>query len=263
MSSKIEWTEKALEVTGGCTKCSPGCQECWAINQVWRLAHNSKLSDKWQGLVEKKDGKLNWTGKIKMFEDALNVPLKRHKPTTYFVDSKSDIFHPKVPFEFIRKVFKVARACPQHTFQVLTKRIKRACEFSADTVYDSNIHFGTTICTQKESDENIPYLLRISTRGIRFISIEPLLSSVDMPEMLPGHYWYDWEKGCLIDWVIIGAEKIGSRGVGRECKLEWVESIVDQCKAAGTPVFVKQIHRDGKLVKMPPEFPQEYPKETK
>jgi protein gp37 len=285
VKSKIEWTQKVWEVTGGCTKCSAGCQNCWAIKEVWRLANNPKQSDKWKGLVEKKNGVLNWTGKIKTFDDALNIPLKRKKPITYFVDSKSDLFHPRVPFEFIDDIFNVFNKCPQHIFQVLTKRIKRMAQFISawrDYPYPENLWPGVSVCTQKEADEKIPILLQILAT-VRFLSIEPMLediwigdclgvSEAVMPTPFYGAKKYNkilkkqWslpglkDVPSLIDWVIVGAESKG-RGIGRPCKAEWIDSILNQCKAANVPCFVKQIHRDGRLVKMPPEYPQEYPKD--
>lgn len=300
MASKIEWTEKVWEVTGGCAKCSSGCRECWAINNVWRMAHNPILGDKWQGLVEKKNGVLNWTGKIKLFDDMLGVPMKRNKPTTYFIDSKADLFHPNVPVSFIGDVHERIIDCPQHTFQILTKRIENAfnyyetCRHLIDMPF-KNLHLGVSVCTQKEADEKIPVLLQIPA-AVRFISIEPMLEGIDLAGTdkarmgktgyLANYFtpyfcnncgrhlsrpptsvtWncnycagYNVKKGNAIDWVIVGAESKG-RGIGCPCKPEWVDSIVNQCKDAGVPCFVKQIHRNGKLVKMPKEYPQEYTK---
>lgn len=248
MASKIDWTEKVWEVTGGCTKCSPGCQECWAISQVWRMAHNPLLGDKWKGLVEKTKSGYNWTGNIKMFEQALNIPLGRKKPTTYFVDSKADLFHESVPFEFIDKVWDMARKCPQHTFQILTKRIKRVPDFLYQTYGKNytpfkNLWLGVTICTPEEKP-NID-VLRDIPAAIRFISFEPLLA--DMGEInLEG-----------ISWVIVGCE---SGPKHRPCDVKWVESIVRQCESAQVPCFVKQINILNHIYKIPKGWPQEYPK---
>ena len=159
----------------------------------------------------------------------------------------SDLFHEKVPFEFIEEVFKIIMLCSRHTFQLLTKRIDVAFEFMKNIVSNEafpNLHLGVTVCTPNEKPKID--ILRQIPAAVRFISFEPLLA--DMGELnLDG-----------IHWVIVGCESGPKR---RECKTEWVQSIDDQCKAADVPLFVKQIHRDGKLVKMPAEFPQEYPKE--
>jgi len=127
--SKIEWTQRCLDVSGGCCKCAGGCKHCWATREVWRLAHNPLCGDKWKGLVEKTSAGLRWTGKIKLFPEMLDVPLRRKKPTTYFVNSKSDLFHKDVPFEFILKIFGLSMCTPWHTYQILTKRIDRVVEF--------------------------------------------------------------------------------------------------------------------------------------
>ena len=117
--SKIIWTEMNWEVTGGCTKCSKGCRNCFAIPLIHRFACNTPMhGDRYKGLVD--NG--NWTGQIKLFIDRLEQPLERGKPTTYFVNSRSDLFHPDVNIGFLTHVFDTMKQCPQHTFQILTKR---------------------------------------------------------------------------------------------------------------------------------------------
>ena len=217
--SKIPWTEKVWDVTGGCTQCEAGCANCWALDSVWRLSHAGQK--KYQGLVKKhkKRNKLYWTNKIKLYEDWLDASLKRRKPTTYFVNSKSDLFHPSVPFEYIDKVHAVIALCPQHTFQILTKRIERAAGYYnamykgsrllgerqmkidrmvhrlmitnafdyADGVFHpfKNLWLGTSISTQEDADKNIPILLQIPA-AVRFVSLEPMLESVNL-RLLEGH----------------------------------------------------------------------------
>lgn len=130
--SKIEWTEETWNPTVGCDKVSAGCTECYAIRMAWRLMHSphKSISDKYKGTVEKTaGGRLNWTGQINILHDVLKKPLLQKKPTVYFVDSMSDLFHEKIPFEFIGKVFTVMALCPQHRFQILTKRVERAIEY--------------------------------------------------------------------------------------------------------------------------------------
>ena len=194
MSTKIPYCDEVLEVSGGCTKCSPGCQHCWAIKEVWRMSHNPLLGDKWQGLVEKTETGYNWTGKIKFFPDALDIPLQRKKPTTYFIDSKSDLFHPEVLVGWTCHVFDMIEQCPQHTFLILTKRPALMEKhlygrwgngggstwqyMSRDTIMP-NLHIGVSISTQAEADEKIPILLQIPAAK-RFVSLEPMLEKIDM-----------------------------------------------------------------------------------
>jgi len=222
--------------------------------------------DKYMNVIDL-DG--NWNGQIYCDESALDKPLHWSNPRKIFVCSMSDLFHPKVPFEFIDKVFDTMyRAAPLHIYQILTKRPERMKEWvkTVAKTYNAfwagrkefmgmgkNIWLGVSISTPDELDK-IETLRRIPA-AVRYISFEPLLA--DMGEVnLEG-----------IDWVIIGAESKGSHP-GRRCELEWVRNIVDQCDATGVPVheyFVKQLHINGKLSKDPKQWPkwaqkQEYPK---
>ncbi len=262
--SKIEWTEATLEATGGCTECSPGCEHCFARLFIWRLAHNPVCGDKYKGLVEKVNGKLRWTGKIVFFPEHLEAALKRKKPTMYFVDSRADLFHPSVPFEFIAQVYAVAALCQQHTLQILTKRIRRVQFFEewikskwpqtfgkcdVNWPMDSNVVLQFSeldpeiVCSDEDAPEwPLPNLwlgatvcnpdekhkidtLRQIPAAVRFISIEPCLA--DMGELdLTG-----------IHWVIVGGES----GPGaRPMHPDGARSVRDQCKAAGVPFFFKQ-----------------------
>ena len=120
--SKIEWTEKVWNPLTGCTRVSEGCENCYAEKMAFRLMHMGQ--EKYKGVVHKTPGgKIQWTGKINLDESALTIPLKTKKPTVFFVNSMSDLFHKDVPFYFIDKVFAVMSLCPHHTFQVLTKRV--------------------------------------------------------------------------------------------------------------------------------------------
>lgn len=124
-STKIEWTDATWPVVAGCTKVSPGCANCYAIRGSWRLAHNpnQKVSDCYAGTVEKRpSGTLAWTGMIRCLTEHLDWPLMWKKPRRIFVSNMGDLFHQDVPNEFIDLVFAVMALCPQHTFQVLTKR---------------------------------------------------------------------------------------------------------------------------------------------
>lgn len=140
MSTNIEWTKgmktesgelydgKTWNPTTGCSEISPGCLNCYAAKMAWRISHMGKKD--YEGTVKKLDNKrIVWTGKVNLLEHRLLIPAQTKKPTTWFVDSMSDLFHEDVPFEFIDKVFAVMMLCPQHIFQVLTKRTKRMYEY--------------------------------------------------------------------------------------------------------------------------------------
>ena len=272
MSSKIPWTEETWNPVVGCTKCSPGYLNCYAETMAYRLRCAGI-----EGYADDK-GKTNgvvsqfglWRDNIRLIDSKLDKPLHWRKPRRIFPGSMSDLFHPAVEIGFLTHIFDTIEQCPQHTFQILTKRPKQALKmmwgrhdggwrYFGKGDYHKNIWFGTSVCTPDEKWK-LETLSRIPA-AVRFVSFEPLLA--DMGEILLTSNREDdtdlEEFGQHIDWVIIGAESINGQWPGRECKLEWIDSIIEQCKAANVPVFVKQIHRDGKLVKMPTEYPQDYP----
>jgi len=136
MSEKtgIEWAESTWNMIGGCTKQKKGnqpcgCDNCYALRDSWRISHNPTHPARYNGVCEKVNGVLRWTGRVNLDEEALSIPLRWRKPRRIFVASMADLFHPKVPFAFIDKVFAVMALCPQHQFMVLTKRAERMKEY--------------------------------------------------------------------------------------------------------------------------------------
>ncbi len=267
--SGIEWTEYTWNPIVGCTKCSPGCDNCYAERMACRLnqifAANDDV-DNWSAYSsvlkfdysEDEAGKpIGWNNDVCLMHSRLNKPLRWKKPRRIFVCSMSDLFHESVPEEFIDKVFQTTLQCHQHTFQILTKRIKRAAKYQPCKLgWPKHIHLGVSVSTQAEADEKIPILLKIPA-AVRFVSIEPMLEEIDLTGFKP---WYgtfaDNQKDGGIRWIIVGCESGPKR---RPCKKEWIGSIVARCRAAEVPVFVKQVSVDGKIYKMPPQYPQEWP----
>lgn len=199
--TSIEWTEKTWNPVTGCTKVSPGCDNCYAER------------------ITKRFGK-DFT-QITLHPERLDVPRKWRIPTVIFVNSMSDLFHPQVPFSFVESVFDVARDCPQHIFQILTKRPSRMKHFSAE--WPSNVWAGTSI-------ENHDYKwrtdqLRFVNANIRFLSIEPLIGPIGTLDLNGIH------------WVIVGGES-GPRH--RAIEEEWVVDVKNQCDNAGVAFFFKQ-----------------------
>jgi protein gp37 len=172
-----------------------------------------------------------WTGKVELISSMLDVPLKRRKPTTWFVNSMSDLFHENLSDEDVYRCFAVMELAHWHTFQILTKRAERLPKLMA-RIYGGanmgrilpNVWLGTSIgvrSTLHRVDD-----LRETPAAVRFLSLEPLLE----------------ELGTLdlhgIDWVIVGGES----GPGaRPCDVDWIRAIVAQCKAARVACFVKQL----------------------
>jgi len=187
----------------------------------------------------------------------MDLPLHWHKPRHVEL-SMSDLFHEDVPHEFIKAVFSVMVACPQHSFQILTKRPERLVELSwsgfAEAVWGGSAHFsdaylkrdwawplsnvwlGVSVENQRYADERIPLLAQCPA-AVRFVSCEPLLSAIDLRPYLPCETIGGVEFEHWPNWVIIGGESGPSH---RPMKVEWVQSIVLQCKEAGVPCFIKQ-----------------------
>lgn len=271
--SKIAWTDVTWSPIVGCSKVSPGCANCYAEVMARRL--KAMGIAKYQEVVNEK----GWTGKINCREDVLSDPLHWRKPRKVFVGSMTDMFHPNVNFRRLRQVFDVIAQCPQHTFQVLTKRPQGAITCFPDLGrcsverYPDHVHIidknpwplpnlwlGVTV-------ENPDYYWRIEKllqipAAVRFVNLEPLLEPVNLRKWLPclpGHDPYE------LNWVIIGCESGPKR---RSCKLEWVRDIVQQCRAAGTACFIKQLEINGKVEhdmdKFPPDLQvRQFPETTR
>lgn len=209
--SRIEWTEQTWNPTVGCTKISPGCKNCYAETMAKRLQA--------MGMRGYENG-----FRLTLMPERLSEPLERRKPTVYFVNSMSDLFHEKVPFGYIRQVFDVMAQAPQHTFQVLTKRAERMAEFCQGTNVPPNVWLGVSVENSKHGVPRISVLREIET-SVRFLSIEPLLEHLGEIDLTGIH------------WVIVGGE---SGPKARPMKREWVDSIKQQCDAADVAFFFKQ-----------------------
>jgi protein gp37 len=130
--SAIEWTESTWNPIVGCTILSPGCTHCYAMRTAARLSNNS-ATPHYAGTVKTVNGHPVWTGKVALApERVLTEPVRRKKPTMYFVNSMSDLFHEDVPDDWIDKVFAVMALTPQHTYQALTKRPARMRSYMAE-----------------------------------------------------------------------------------------------------------------------------------
>jgi protein gp37 len=207
----IEWTEQTWNPAVGCSKVSPGCAHCYAEAMAKRL--------KAMGV----NGYANGFA-LTMLPNRLDEPLKRHKPTIYFVNSMSDLFHEEIPDDYIRQVFDVIKRAPQHTFQVLTKRAQRMATFFQEYEPPDNAWLGVTVEDQEHGIPRLDWLRQIPAR-IRFASVEPLLE--DLGDLnLSG-----------IHWIIVGGE---SGPKARPMQQEWVLNIKRQCDQQQSAFFFKQ-----------------------
>lgn len=117
--TKIEWTDATWNPIVGCSVISPGCTNCYAM----RLAGTRmKTHPTREGLTREVNGQHVWTGDVRLVESALYQPLRWRRPRRIFVGAHTDIFHEKVPDQWLDRLFAVMALSPQHTFQVLTKR---------------------------------------------------------------------------------------------------------------------------------------------
>ena len=234
----ISYVNETVNCVTGCTNLSPGCQNCYALAMSYRLW---KMGDpKYNGVSYcgfSGEG-VNWTGRINFYIEPLRRVLKWRKPKRIFLNSMSDTFHPGVTDEQIGEMWKIMFEAKQHTFLVLTKRPERMrevvgrVEWAKDLL--SHIWLGVTVENQEMADERIPLLLQ-TPAAVRWLSVEPLLSKIDLTPFI---------SYMAISLVILGCESGANR---RECKIEWLRSLVAQCKAAGVPVWIKQLEINGRV----------------
>lgn len=206
----IEWTDQTWNPVTGCSKISPGCENCYAERFANRL--KAMKNPRYKNGFE-----------VTLHHDKIDEPLTWRKPRFVFVNSMSDLFHKKVPIKFIKRVFEVIKKSNNHVFQVLTKRARRLAKIAPKLNWPENLWIGVSI-------ENKDYVWRIGClkqvpASTRFISVEPLIGPVGK---LPLRN---------IEWVIVGGE---SGPNARPMKKSWVTNIRDQCINSNTPFFFKQ-----------------------
>jgi protein gp37 len=264
-STEISWTDATWNPIRGCSRVSAGCDNCYAMGQAHRFSGPGKP---FEGLTTIRRGKVDWAGVARFIPNMLGIPLRWRKPRRIFVNSMSDLFHPSLSNEEIAAVFAVMAACPQHTFQVLTKQPKRAAEWfkvGEDLTAQAgeqlaaekgwchanegehwplpNVWFGVSAENQKTADDRLSILLELPA-AVRFASLEPLLEETSVWAFLKGGV-RDRSLAILggaplpgLDWVIVGGES----GTGaRPFDIAWAEQLVKQCRTAGVPIFVKQL----------------------
>lgn len=244
-NSAIEWTEKTWNVVTGCDQISPGCDHCYALTLAKRLKGMGQA--KYQN-----DGDPRTSGPgfgLTVHPDSLAEPLRWRKPATVFVNSMSDLFHARVPRDFLAEVFAVMALTPQHTYQILTKRPERMARILDDREFRRKVQYAAL----KRAGDQAPWLvepwwplrnvwagtsiesddytrradaLRATPAAVRFISAEPLLGLLPSLDLTG------------ISWLIAGGES----GPGaRAMELDWVRHLLELCEASGTTPFVKQL----------------------
>jgi len=208
--STIEWTESTWNPVTGCEKVSPGCKHCYA----------ETFAERWRGI----QGHPYEQGfDLRLWPERLELPLTWKKPRTIFVNSMSDLFHERVPLDFIQRVFGTMGKASWHTFQILTKRSERLADLAPELSWPTNVWMGVSIETSE-------YLVRADhlrkvPAAVRFLSLEPLLGPLESLDLTGIH------------WVIVGGES----GPGaRPLELPWVMDILTLCSREEVPFFFKQ-----------------------
>lgn len=235
-NTRIEWTKKTWNPVTGCTKISPGCQNCYAERMSKRLRGRCgyPVEDPFR---------------VTLHPERLEEPLRWRKPSMIFVCSMGDLFHEDVPFDYIDRVFKRINGSPQHDFLILTKRPERmreyfarsmkfpcaacqgtGCSYCLDHGYQnwemkpySNVWLGVTAENRPMWDERVNILKQLAAAK-RFVSYEPALGSLGEVDL------------SGLDWVICGGE---TGPDARPVHPDWVRGLRDQCQSAGVPFFFK------------------------
>lgn len=252
-NTTIEWTDKVWNPVRGCSRVSEGCRNCYAEKIAARF---SDPGQPFHLFADRAKSGSKWTGKVELIESALMLPLHWSKPRKIFVNSMSDLFHEALPDKAIDRIFVVMALCPQHMFQVLTKRADRMREYFRDravpggnpnnNIYGPgrfplrNVWLGVSVENQSTADARIPLLLQ-TPAAKRFVSYEPALEPVDFirawdvmadgePVAVNPSHW--------LHQIIVGGES----GPGsRLFDIQWARDTIAQCKAAGVACFVKQL----------------------
>lgn len=248
MSTSIEWAQEVWNPTVGCSRVSPGCDNCYAM----KFAHRGVM-DEHKGLTVMTDHGVDWNGTVRTLSARLNVPLDRKAPTRWFVDSMSDLWHPEVPWSFIARVFLVMAVTQRHTYMVLTKRGQAMRDALSNTLFTrmlgqaripDDVAVGQLDLLPGEAESWLPlpnlwlgvsvesnkWLFRVdqlrqTPAAVRFLSLEPLIGPLPSLDL----------EG--IGLVIVGGES----GPGaRPMDPDWARDIRDRCATAGVPFFFKQ-----------------------
>ena len=209
--SAIEWTEATWNPTTGCTKISAGCKNCYAHTLSNRLQA--------MGVPAYRDG-----FKVAEHAERLNEPLARKKPTMYFVNSMSDLYHQEISFAFVDRVLETIQQTPRHIYQILTKRPRQMAKYFQTRQVPDNVWLGVSVENKKHGVPRIDILRDINAK-VRFLSVEPLLEDLGKLNLLGIH------------WVIVGGE---SGGKARPMLPEWVAPVKKQCREYNAKFFFKQ-----------------------
>lgn len=225
--SAIQWTDATWNIARGCTKVDEDCKFCYMYRESMDNTRYNPLE-------------------IIRTKTVFNMPLKLKVPSKVFTCSLTDFFHEAID-GYRHEAWDIIRQCPQHTFQILTKRPERIMDCLPPDWGEGwdNVWLGTSVGSQK----GIKRIVDMSqvTAKVKFLSLEPLHGPIDLSKVVythnPGQHEVDFHVLPAFDWVIVGGESGNEVGKYRyrPCELEWIENIVKDCKRNSIAVFVKQM----------------------
>jgi protein gp37 len=231
--SAISWTDATWNPWAGCALVSPGCTHCYAMRDAWRIANHPTAAPWYRGTARIVNGKPAWTGAVHRAGAAkFAEPLSWRKPCLVFVNSMSDFMLGDPAWR--AEAVEIMRRCPQHRFQILTKRAELLPELPP---LPGNVWIGVSV-ERQDFAFRLDHLRAVDA-AVRFVSAEPLLGplALDLSE---------------IAWLIAGCESANGKRPGkRPTDPAWVRDLRDQCADAGVAFWLKQMVVDGKLVELP------------
>ena len=243
LKNEKAYREQTWNPVVGCSRVSMGCDPCYAIHECQRMSGNPAITKKhgvnpYLELVQIKNGKLDFSGKLHFFEDRLDVPLHVKRPTIWFVNSLSDMYHGGVSLDVLKRIFDVMNRADWHIFDILTKRAHRMAELSGEFTWTPNIWQGVTfegIPANMADGQRKAVLSRISALrehppSVKFVSFEPLVGPIPPDLDLTG-----------IRWAFFGGESHPTRSQARPMELQWLRDGIALCESHGCKPYIKQL----------------------
>lgn len=232
-SSARDWYDLQWQLVQGCTRVTEGCEHCTAEIITARSPRQQRFATLRGG-----PHKARWTGRVETLDDALAAPARWPTPLWVFVCSMSDLFHEKVPFEFIARALEVMGAHPQHTFGLCTKRADRMVEvLDRFGPVPDNVMVGVTVENNDRAAQRVSKLKYVQAK-VRWVAAEPMLGPV----------WLGTWLGTVVNWVTFGPEIGEGR---RKCDVEWARRLLADCREANVPFFTKHNIDDEEIRERP------------
>lgn len=236
--TKIAWCDSTFNPWIGCTKVSPGCDNCYAEQQDSRKRWGGATH--WgSGVPRYRTSASNWAQPLAWDKKA----AASGKPWRVFCASLADVLDNEVPQIWRHDLWKLILSTPNLDWLLVTKRVGNVAKMWPVLAESPppNVRLLITVCNQEEADRDIPKLLALPCKN--GVSYEPALGPVDWSavQMRDGDSLgiglFSHGENSGIEWIIVGGE---SGPKARSFNVEWARSIIAQCKAAGVPVFIKQ-----------------------